>query len=127
MKLSWRDGTTHIVLTGTEVIDKLVALISPPRMRLVRYYGIFAPRAKLRPLVVPAPLNHLRHVTTTGARTPRPASERGWIGLAFSNEYSQSMSAGIDGARRSSSSSTVCSMPNAEASPWFSVLTRLCE
>jgi hypothetical protein len=57
LKRPWRDGTTHIVLTGTEVIEKLVALIPPPRMHLVRYYGVFAPRAKLRPLVVPTPVD----------------------------------------------------------------------
>jgi hypothetical protein len=55
LKRPWSDGTTHIVLSGTEVIEKLVALIPKPRMHMVRYYGVLAPRAKWRRLVVPSP------------------------------------------------------------------------
>ena len=37
-----------------DFIGKLVALIPKPRHNLVRYYGVLAPNAKLRPNIVPA-------------------------------------------------------------------------
>ena len=37
----------------TELIEKLAALVPPPRLNLVRYHGILAPNARARCLVVP--------------------------------------------------------------------------
>lgn len=54
LKRPWRDGTTHLVLDGVELVGRLAALVPPPRAHLTRYYGVFAPRARLRKLVVPA-------------------------------------------------------------------------
>jgi hypothetical protein len=51
--MAWRDGTSHIVLDGPELVGRLAALVPPPRFHLTRYYGVFAPRAKLRRAVVP--------------------------------------------------------------------------
>jgi hypothetical protein len=53
-KRPWSDGSTAVVLTGPELVARLAALVPPPRMHLVRYYGLFAPRARLREKVVPA-------------------------------------------------------------------------
>jgi hypothetical protein len=44
-----------VVYTNVEFIEKLVALVPPPRANLVRYFGVFAPRNKWRKEVVPAP------------------------------------------------------------------------
>lgn len=55
LKTPWRDGTSHIVLTGVELVARLAALVPPPRVHTVRYFGVFAPRAKLRPVIVPKP------------------------------------------------------------------------
>ena len=55
LKKGWSDGTTHIVLDGVELIGRLAALVPPPRAHLTRYYGVFAPRAKLRRAIVPEP------------------------------------------------------------------------
>jgi len=52
-KRAWRDGSTHIVLTPLEMLEKLSALIPSPHAHLVRYAGIFAPAAKWRSLIVP--------------------------------------------------------------------------
>jgi len=38
-----------------ELIEKLAALIPPPRLNLVRYHGILAPNARDRGLIVPGP------------------------------------------------------------------------
>jgi hypothetical protein len=53
LKRSWRDGTSHVILEPGELVEKLAALVPPPRFNLVRYHGILAPSARWRPLVVP--------------------------------------------------------------------------
>jgi hypothetical protein len=52
-KQAWRDGTTHVVFTPQELIEKLIPLIPRPRSHLVRYHGILGPAAKDRDKVVP--------------------------------------------------------------------------
>jgi len=53
LKTPWSDGTTHLLLSATELLEKLSALVPPPRTNLVRYHGILAPHAKNRKAVVP--------------------------------------------------------------------------
>ena len=53
LKTPWSDGTTHLVLSPLELIEKLAALVPPPRLNRVRYHGILAPNAAGRRLVVP--------------------------------------------------------------------------
>ncbi len=54
-KQVWRDGTTHVLFTPHELIEKLIPLIPRPRCHLVRYHGILGPAAKDRDKVVPTP------------------------------------------------------------------------
>lgn len=54
LKTPWRDGTTHLVLSELELIERLAALIPPPRAHLVTYHGVLAPAAPWRAAVVPA-------------------------------------------------------------------------
>jgi hypothetical protein len=35
----WSDGTSHILLSGTELCERLAALVPPPRIHQVRYCG----------------------------------------------------------------------------------------
>jgi len=49
----WRDGTTHVAFEPLEFVEKLAALVPPPRVNLVRYNGILAPAARWRSHVVP--------------------------------------------------------------------------
>ena len=49
----WRDGTTHVIFEPQDLLARLAALVPPPRFNVVRYHGILAPAAALRPLVVP--------------------------------------------------------------------------
>ena len=51
-KQAWRDGTTHVLFTPHELIDKLIPLIPRPRSHLVRYHGVLGPAAKDRDKVV---------------------------------------------------------------------------
>jgi hypothetical protein len=55
MKTPWKDGTTHVSFSYLDFIARLVALIPPPKMNMVRYHGVFAPNFKDRGLVVPEP------------------------------------------------------------------------
>jgi ribosomal protein S27E len=54
LKHTWRDGTTHVVFEPLELLEKLAALVPPPRFNLVRYHGVLAPAAHWRPHVVPS-------------------------------------------------------------------------
>jgi len=53
LKTPWRDGTTHLVMSPLEFMQRLAALVPRPRLHLIRFHGVLAPNAKLRELVVP--------------------------------------------------------------------------
>jgi hypothetical protein len=55
LKTPWSDGTTHLLLSPLELIEKLAALVPPPRLNLVRYHGVLAPNAASREHIVPGP------------------------------------------------------------------------
>ena len=63
-------GRDELVMTGVELIEKLAVLIPPPRVNLVRFFGVFAPGSKLRALVVPEPPAAAGH----GHDPPPPAA-----------------------------------------------------
>ena len=54
LKTAWRDGTTHIVMSPLEFMQRLAALVPRPRLHLIGFHGVLAPNAKLRAMVVPA-------------------------------------------------------------------------
>jgi Putative transposase len=70
LKTAWRDGTTHLVMSPLEFMQRLAALVPRPKLHLIRFgvrvtsprevsgpplreHGVLAPNAKLRALVVP--------------------------------------------------------------------------
>jgi len=53
LKRRWRDGTTHVIYEPLELMERLAALVPPPRFNVTRYYGVLAPAAAFRPLIVP--------------------------------------------------------------------------
>ncbi len=55
LKSSWRDGTTHIVMSPLEFMQRLAALVPRPRLHLIRFHGVLAPHARLRAAIVPTP------------------------------------------------------------------------
>lgn len=57
LRRSWRDGTTHLVFTPRQLIQRLIALVPPPRFNLTRFHGVLAPASKLRAAVVPQSAN----------------------------------------------------------------------
>jgi hypothetical protein len=71
LKRRWRDGTTHLLLERVALLERLAALVPPPRFHLVRYHGIFAPCASWRDHVVPAGAGPLIPQTSRTARTSK--------------------------------------------------------
>ena len=55
LKTPWNDGTTHVVFSPHELLEKLAALVPPPRVHLIRYHGLLAPHAADRTQIVPGP------------------------------------------------------------------------
>jgi hypothetical protein len=76
LKTRWRDGTSHILMERSELIDRLVPLIPPPRAHQVRYHGILAPCASRRDRVVPAAVAALAPAETTPVVESPPSIER---------------------------------------------------
>ncbi len=64
LKSPWRDGTTHLVLSPLEFMQRLAALVPRPRLHLIRYHGVLAPNARLRARVVPQGPPAQAHVAT---------------------------------------------------------------
>ena len=48
LKTMYSDGTKALVFAPEVFIEKLCAVIPPPRQNLVSYFGVFAPNAALR-------------------------------------------------------------------------------
>jgi hypothetical protein len=42
-------------LFDSELLEKLAALVPPPRLNLVRYHGVLAPNSNARAQIVPGP------------------------------------------------------------------------
>jgi hypothetical protein len=42
------DGSTELILTPLELLDRLAHLVTPPRIHKHRYFGVLAPNAGLR-------------------------------------------------------------------------------
>ena len=55
MKRALPDGRHRLVMTGVELLEKLVPLIPPTYANLTRFHGVFAPTSRLRTQVVPRP------------------------------------------------------------------------
>ena len=54
LKSPYHDGTTHIVMSPLELMQRLAALVPRPRLHLIRFHGVLAPNAKLRPEIIPS-------------------------------------------------------------------------
>ena len=52
LKRPWADGTTHLLFEPVELLERLAALTPRPRINLILYYGVLAPRAAWRSRVV---------------------------------------------------------------------------
>ena len=55
LKTPWSDGTSAILLSRGELIEKLVALVPPPYLHTSRYFGVLSPHSKWRRSIVLRP------------------------------------------------------------------------
>lgn len=69
LKTPWRDGTTHLVMSPLEFMQRLAARVPRPRLHLMRFYRVLTPTAELRALVVP-------YGPVEGALAARPPNAR---------------------------------------------------
>ena len=54
LKSPYKDGTTHVVMSPMEFMERLAALVPRPRLHLIRFHGVLAPNAKLRSKIIPS-------------------------------------------------------------------------
>lgn len=59
LKRAYDNGTTHLVFSPLEFLERLTSLVPRPRVNLARYHGLFAPNAKHRKLITPTPPIHV--------------------------------------------------------------------
>ena len=52
LRRPWADGTSHLLFEPVELLERLAALTPRPRINLILYHGVLAPRAAWRSLVV---------------------------------------------------------------------------
>jgi hypothetical protein len=53
LKKVWRDGTRALVLEPFDLLTRLVASVPPPRLHLLRYFGVLSSHSAQRREVVP--------------------------------------------------------------------------
>jgi hypothetical protein len=78
LRAPFRDGTTHFVFEPLAFIERLAALVPPPRMHQLTYHGVLAPAASWRSDIVPGPTER-EAPCADGAG--RPCSKYSWSEL----------------------------------------------
>ena len=81
LKTPWSDGTTHLVLSPLELIEKLAALVPPPRLNLIRYHGVLAPGARDRSKIIPLPVDQEPESRATMLSPQQKAHRLSWATL----------------------------------------------
>ena len=74
LKSPYQDGTTHIVMSPLEFMQRLAALVPHPRLNLIRFHGVLAPNAKLRPPIIPGRPNPFNDTSDDLEDTPHHSS-----------------------------------------------------
>ena len=64
LKSAFRNGTTHVVMSPLEFMQRLTALVPRPRLHLIRFHGVLAPNAKIRCEIIPSPAEHATERST---------------------------------------------------------------
>ncbi len=82
LKTPYTDGTSHLLFSGVEFVEKLAALIPPARIHLIRFFGCLAPHAKIRAHIVPQlPPDSESAADPPKAAPQRPARAKKWAEL----------------------------------------------
>jgi hypothetical protein len=70
LKRPYDDGTTHIVMSQLELMERLASIVPRPRVHLTRFSGVFAPHYKYRTMVVLNPKSASSAKDSTKPKTP---------------------------------------------------------
>jgi len=81
LKRAFSDGTTHILFSPMELMEKLVALIPQPKIHLIRYHGVLAPHAKWRSLIVPKQIQEPLATTNDSEKKASRSKRISWAEL----------------------------------------------
>jgi hypothetical protein len=83
-KRPFRDGTTHVLLSQQEFLERLAAQVPPPRRHMVTYHGVLAPASGYRDQVVPEdrPYREPMHRHRKAKPKPKDDGERPATGEA---------------------------------------------
>ena len=81
LKSAYKDGTTHIVMSPLEFMQRLAALVPRPRLHLIRFHGVLAPHAELRAAIVPSPAQNTRHDGVDHAHVHGAPARLSWARL----------------------------------------------
>ena len=73
LKTAWRNGTTALILSPTELLQRLAAIIPRPRTHQITYHGVLGGNARLRSKVVPTPPD--RQLERAWLRTARSKAQ----------------------------------------------------
>ncbi len=84
LKRAWSDGTRQLVFSPLELVEKLAALVPPPRVNQTFYHGVLGARSAWRSAIVPktvevSQLNPLRKQVAV----PRPRWRIRWAELLW--------------------------------------------
>ena len=66
-------GRSELILSPPELIERVAALVPPPRRHRLRYYGVLAPNAPLRPAVTALAPEQDAEAATLGPERPHEA------------------------------------------------------
>lgn len=78
LKTPWRNGTTALVLKGSELLQRLAAIVPRPRSHLLSYHGVLAGHARLRKAIVPTPPDEAQRRCLHSGRSASAHAAKGW-------------------------------------------------
>jgi hypothetical protein len=87
LKSPYRDGTTHIVMSPLELMQRLAALVPRPRLHLIRFHGVLAPHAKLRAAIVAPLAQQATEHAGDHAHAPGSPARMSWARLLQGNSH----------------------------------------
>ena len=83
-KRPWSDGTEAIELSRVELVERLAALVPPPRANTVLYHGVLAARSALRERVRPRGRRRSQPRRAAAARlAKKPSATSRWVPWAW--------------------------------------------
>ncbi len=81
LRAPFRDGTTHFVFEPLVFIERLAALVPPPRMHQLTYHGVLAPGSSWRSEIVPRSARERRSSCAGAGTRVLPCHRYSWAEL----------------------------------------------